>query len=122
MKTAKLIIGIISMVLFFLIAMQSCVAGLGNILQENGEVSGSAGIGLALCMLIAGIISVAARKSKAAGFVAGGFYAFGGLLGLTNAGSYSDLVIWSVVAFSFAVVMILGSALAKPQKNEPPKA
>ena len=106
MKTAKLIIGIISMVLFFLIAMQSCVAGMGNILQENGEV----------------IISVAARKSKAAGFVAGGFYAFGGLLGLTNAGSYSDLVIWSVVAFSFAVVMILGSALAKPQKNEPPKA
>ena len=122
MKTAKLIIGIISMVLFFLIAMQSCVAGLGNILQENGEVSGSAGICLALCMLIAGIISVAARKSKAAGFVAGSFYAFGGLLGLTNAGSYSDLVIWSVVAFSFAVVMILGSALAKPQKNEPPKA
>ena len=37
MKTAKLVIGIISMVLFVLVAFQSCAAGLGNALADNGE-------------------------------------------------------------------------------------
>ena len=36
MKTAKLVIGIISMVLFVLVAFQSCAAGLGNALADNG--------------------------------------------------------------------------------------
>lgn len=64
MKTAKLVIGIISMVLFVLVAFQSCAAGLGNALADNGEVSGTSGMLLAFCMLIAGIVGVATRKSK----------------------------------------------------------
>ena len=44
MKTAKLVIGIISMVLFVLVAFQSCAAGLGNALADNGEVSGTSGM------------------------------------------------------------------------------
>lgn len=56
MKTAKLVIGIISMVLFVLVAFQSCAAGLGNALADNGEVSGTSGMLLAFCMLIAGIV------------------------------------------------------------------
>ena len=47
MKTAKLVIGIISMVLFVLVAFQSCAAGLGNALADNGEVSGTSGMLLA---------------------------------------------------------------------------
>lgn len=58
MKTAKLVIGIISMVLFVLVAFQSCAAGLGNALADNGEVSGTSGMLLAFCMLIAGIVGV----------------------------------------------------------------
>ena len=52
MKTAKLVIGIISMVLFVLVAFQSCAAGLGNALADNGEVSGTSGMLLAFCMTI----------------------------------------------------------------------
>ena len=51
MKTAKLVIGIISMVLFVLVAFQSCAAGLGNALADNGEVSGTSGMLLAFCMI-----------------------------------------------------------------------
>ena len=40
----KKAIGIISIVLFFVVGFQSCAAGLGNALSNNGEVSGSAGI------------------------------------------------------------------------------
>ena len=118
MKTAKLIIGIISIVLFGVILFQSCAAGIGNALEENGESSGSAGAFVAVCMLIAGIVGIAARKSKAGGFVAGGFYAIGGLIGIFNYGSYADLAIWSVISFLFAGVFIIGSIFTKRKKED----
>ena len=113
MKNTKLVIGIISMVLFVLVTFQSCAAGVGNALADNGEVSGTSGIFLAFCMLIAGIIGVATRKSKGGGIVAGAFYLFGGLLGIVNYGSFSDLAIWSVICFIFGAVFILGSLMMK---------
>ncbi|MBQ4521986.1 MAG: hypothetical protein IJA10_03430 [Lachnospiraceae bacterium] len=117
MKTTKLVIGIISIVLFFLISMQSCAVGVGNSLAENGEVSGTAGVMLAFCMLIAGIVGIATRKGIGGGFVAGGFYLFGGLMGIANYGSYSDLKIWSVLSFIFAAIFIIGTIRTK--KNNP---
>lgn len=116
MKTSRLVIGIISMVLFLIISLQSCAAGIGNTLEGNGEVSGTAGFLLAMCMLVAGIIGVSARKSKVGSIVAGGFYAFGGLIAIANAGSYSDLEIWSVLSFIFAAVFILTGILQKEKK------
>ncbi len=113
MKTTKLVIGIISIVLFMVIAFQSCAAGIGNALSENGESSGSAGFFVALCMLIAGIVGICTRKSIGGGYVSGAFYAIGGLIGITNYGSYSDLMIWSILSFIFAGVFILGSILTK---------
>lgn len=118
MKTSRMIIGIISIVLFLVVSLQSCAAGVGNALADNGEVSGSAGFLLAICMLIAGIVGIAARKSKAGSFVSGGFYAFGGLLGMANAGSYSDLRIWSGLSFIFAVVFILTGIIQKEKHLE----
>ena len=84
MKTAKLVIGIISMVLFVLVAFQSCAAGLGNALADNGEVSGTSGMLLAFCMLIADIVGVATRKSKGGGIVAG-VYTLTGVCALPRA-------------------------------------
>lgn len=107
MKTTRLVIGIISILLFFIISLQSCAAGIGNTLEGNGEVSGSAGFLLSICMLVAGIIGVSARKAKVGSIVAGGFYAFGGLIAIVNVGSYSDLQIWAVLSFIFAIVFIL---------------
>lgn len=64
MKTARTVIGIISMVLFVIITFQSCAVGIGNALDDNGGTSGSSGMFLSICMLVAGIIGVAARRSK----------------------------------------------------------
>lgn len=107
MILARLVIGIISMVLFIFISLQSCVVGLGNAIADNDEVSGSAGFLLALCMLIAGIVAVAGRKSKKASIVAGCIYAFGGLIAIANVGSYGDLIFWSILSFVFAAVFII---------------
>lgn len=113
MKTTKLIIGIISIVLFFLVTFQSCAAGLGNALTDNGETSGGFGIMLAFCMLIAGIVGVCTRKSKGGGIVAGIFYLLGGLLGIANYGSFSDLAIWSGLSLIFGIVFIICSLRMK---------
>lgn len=116
MKTTRMVIGIISMVLFIIISLQSCAAGIGNAISDNGEVSGSAGIMLALFMLIAGIIAVAARKTKGGTITALCFYAFGGLIGLVNVGSYSDLKIWSILSLIFAVILLI-TLFIKPKDN-----
>lgn len=116
MKTSRLVIGIISIVLSLIVTFQSCAAGIGNSLAENKEVSGSAGLFLAICMLVAGIVGIAARKSKGGTITAGCFYIVGGIIGLANAGSYSDLKIWAVLSFIFAVVFIL-TAIKQKEKT-----
>lgn len=117
MKTAKLIIGIVSIVLCFLVLFQSCAAGIGNTLTENGETSGTSGMIVAIVLLVAGIVGIATRKSKGGGITAGVFYAVGGVIGITNYGSYSDLLIWSILCFIFAAVFIIGSVTMK-NENE----
>ncbi|MCL2697676.1 MAG: hypothetical protein FWE74_06315 [Oscillospiraceae bacterium] len=110
MKNAKLIIGIISMVLFSVIMFQSCAVGVVNALEDNAEdTSGGAGSILAILILIAGIVGVVTRKSKGGGITAGVFYILAAVLGFANLGTFSDLVVWSVIALIFGIVFIAGS-------------
>ncbi|MDR1699719.1 MAG: hypothetical protein LBR68_00825 [Lachnoclostridium sp.] len=119
MKTAKLVLGIISMVLFIVITMQSCAVGIVNTVEGTGEVSGTAGMMLAICMLVAGIVGVATRnKGKGGSFTAGGFYLVGAIIAAANAGTYGDLTVWTVISAIFGIVFILGTILAKPKDME----
>lgn len=105
MKTSKLVIGIISIVLFLIISLQSCAAGIGNTLSESGEVSGTAGFLLAVCMLISGIVGIATRKSEKRGgsFTSVGLYIAGAIIAFANVGSYADLMIWAIVSGLFGI-------------------
>jgi len=109
--TAKLIIGIISMVLFVIVAFQSCVAGLGNIFVDNGESSGAFGILVALNLLITGIIAVAARKSvsKVPWIIAAILLWLNYLFAKLFSGSYKDLVIWGFISFAIGVFYLFSS-------------
>jgi Ca2+/Na+ antiporter len=114
MKVWKLVSGILSMILFVLVAFQSCAAGVSNTLEENGEVSGSAGIIVAVFMLAGGIVSVTTRNSQGKGGNIALIILFGiaALIGFTNYGSFSDLAIWSgwcVINAVLAVVAIITS-------------
>lgn len=97
LATWKLVSGILSMVLFLLVSFQSCAAGLGNAITNNGESSGSGGIILAILMLSGGIVSVATRKSIGNGGNVALIVLFGlaSLVGFATAGSYTDLNIWA---------------------------
>lgn len=116
MKVAKLVIGIITIVLSAVILFQSCAAGVSNALTESSSSSGTAGGMLAVCYLVGGIVGIATRKSKGGTITAGCFYAIGGIIGIANVGTFKDLMIWSILSFIFAVVFIV-SAILMPKKN-----
>lgn len=118
MATFRLVIGIITIVLSVLITFQSCAAGVSNALEENGEVGGTAGLFLAICFLVAGIVGIVTRKSAGCGgaFTSAGFYIAAGLVGFVGAGSYGDLTIWSVLSLVFGVIFIIAGILVKKNK------
>lgn len=108
MKTWKLVSGILSIVLFFMVTFQSCAAGLGNALAENGEVSGSAGVIVAIMMLVGGIVSIATRSGGKGGNIALiVLFGIGALFGFTLAGSFADLNIWAAWCLICAVLAIV---------------
>ena len=115
MKIWKLVSGILSMVLFGFVMFQSCAAGVANSLSENGEVSGSAGVILAIFMLAGGIVSVATHKKDGIGgdvadtvlFLIAAFFGF------VLAGSFSDLRIWAGWCLVCAIVAIVNIILKK---------
>lgn len=113
--TAKLILGIISMVLFVLVAFQSCAAGVGNALSNNGESSGSFGFLVALNLLFTGIIAVAARKSvkKAPWIIATILLWLNYFYAKIFGGSYSDLVVWGFLSFALGVFYLFSAVRSK---------
>jgi len=117
MKTWKLVSGILSIVLFVFVSFQSCAAGLGNALADNGEASGSAGVIVAFMLLAAGIISIATRKSEGKGgnIAIAVLNGIGALVGSTMAGSYSDLKIWAFWCLICAVIAVIGIVRGRKQ-------
>lgn len=117
MKVWKLVSGILSIILFVLVSFQSCAAGAVNALEDNGEVSGSAGILVAILMLAGGIVSIATRKSIKNGGNIALIVLFGlaALIGFTNYGSFSDLAIWSGWCLINAILAVV--AIITGKKN-----
>lgn len=108
MKTWKLVSGILSIVLFAFVSFQSCAAGLSNALESNGEVSGSAGIIVAIMLLVGGIVSIVTRKGSKGGNIALiVLFGIGALSGFTMAGSYADLNVWAGWCLICAVLAIV---------------
>lgn len=121
MKVAKLVSGILSIVLALLVMFQSCAAGISNALEENGEIGGTGGLLVAICLIVAGIVGMATRngEGKGASIVTAVFYGLGALVGYATAESYADLNIWATVCLIFAVIYIIAAIKAKKPVKEP---
>ncbi len=108
MKTWKLVSGILSIVLFAFVSFQSCAAGIGNTLAENGEVSGSAGLIVSIALLAGGIVSIATRNRPKGGNIALiVLFGIGAICGYTMAGSFADLTIWATWCLLCAVLAVV---------------
>lgn len=120
MKTWKLVSGILSIVLFVVVAFQSCAAGIGNAIAENGESSGSGGIIVAIMMLSGGIVSIATRKSEGKGGNIALIVLFGiaALCGFTLAGSFADLNIWAAWCLINAILAVIAMVKGNKRKEE----
>lgn len=118
MKVWKLVSGILSCILFVLVSLQSCAAGVANALEDNGEVSGSAGLLVAVFMLTGGIVSIATRKSgkKGGNIALIILFGFAALIGFANYGSYSDLAVWSGWCLINAILAIVAIITSKKNK------
>ena len=96
-STGKLVIGIISMVLFLFIILQSCAVGVVNIVSTNDSSSGTLGFFCAAFMLAGGIVSVVSRnntKSSNGSLAAAILYGIGALCTIGTGDTYGDLIIW----------------------------
>ncbi len=107
MKTAKLVIGILSIVLSVVILFQSCAASVGDALVNEGGTSGGSGLFVAIFMLVAGIVAIAARKSRGGAVACMILYAIGGLFGLSAQGIFKDLLVWGVLCLILAVFFLV---------------
>lgn len=111
--TAKLIMGIVSIVLFALISFQSCtVASLGIFVSEETATSGFSGLLLSFLMLIAGIVGTITRKNPGGSLTAAAIWILGSIVGFTGAGIFSDLAIWSFLALAFGVAYFIITIVA----------
>nr|DAT58437.1 MAG TPA: Heme exporter protein D (CcmD) [Caudoviricetes sp.] len=118
MKVWKLVSGILSIILFVVISLQSCAVGIGNTLEDNGEIGGSAGILVAIFMLAGGIVSIATRKGGKGGNIALiVLFGLAALVGFLLAGSYADLKIWSAWCLINAVIAFIALKTKKKKKR-----
>ena len=118
MQVWKLVSGILSIIMSVFVTFQSSIAGLGNALAENGEVSGSAGLMVAILMLTGGIVSIVTRKGGKGGAIALVIiFGLAALLGVSNAGSYADLNIWAGWCGICAVLALLSLFIRKRVKE-----
>lgn len=122
MKTAKLVLGILTIVISCFVLFQSCAAGAANALSDNGESSGTAGALVALLMLSGGITMIASRKNTNKGGSVAGVIIFGisALIGFASAGStFKDLIVWAVLCVILAIINLI--AVLRFKKNSDDK-
>lgn len=112
MSVWKIVSGILSIVLCFFVIFQSCAAGIVNALTQNGDISGSAGLLVAVLLLVGGIVSIATRNAIGNG---GNIsiiilYGIAAVIGYMMAGIYTDLLIWSTWCLLCAVIAAMAIA------------
>ncbi len=114
MKVWKLVSGIFSIIFTLIILLHSLLAGVVNTVLNtvfgNSETSGTAGIVIAVLLLIAGIASIAVRKreTKKAYTVIIVLFELAAMIGFAGAGNNSGLVIWAIWSFVCFIVAVFG--------------
>lgn len=109
MKIWKLVAGILSIVFFVIVVIQSCAAGVVNTIEANGSTSGTTGMMVGFFMLAGGIVSIVVRQKESKGPNIALIVLFGlaAIIGFAGFGNYTDLIIWSVWCAINAVIALI---------------
>lgn len=111
MKTWKLVSGILSTVLFLVVMVQSCAAGVLDAIAGQGGTGGGAGILVGILMLSGGIVSISTRSSQKKGgdIALIVLYGLAALIGFAGFGIYKDLIVWSIWCLVCAALAFVSS-------------
>lgn len=113
MKDIRLIIGIVTIMLFVFVAFQSCGA-YATVKSSNGIGIGNIGIIISFVALIAALICINTRDAYSGAFISAVFYALAGFLGLFN---FTNHKIDFVYGFMFIMFSIFSVLIGIKQKN-----
>ena len=118
MKTTKLVIGIISCVLFIIIMFQSCAAGMVEALGNSDSTSSAAGLISAIFLVAGGITSIASHRNAGgkSTSVAAILYFLAALIALTDNGVFEDLAVWGSLCVIFGIAHVIFYIVDKKQK------
>lgn len=105
MKVAKLVVGILQIVLAVYIVFQSMTLGVAHAFENSSDAGGTAGMITAILFITTGIVYIATRKSpKLGGDIAGLIMMLiAWISAINNAHDYSDLQILGWLAFIIGV-------------------
>lgn len=107
MKTAKLVCGIVLIVISGLVFLQTSIIFIDQSMQNWHDPIGANGIIVALCLLTAGVIAIVTHKNTSVGASIASIIicAAGALLGYWGAvaDNFGDLYFWSLVCILFAL-------------------
>lgn len=121
MRTTKLVTNVLSLVLFLLIIFQSCAVGFLNSLEGNTEdSSGGAGVVLAVLMLVAAIVGLVTRKENKGDLAVTIIYGLAAIVGFSSLGTFTDLIVWSVLSLLFAILNFISFLIQKKKSKNPP--
>ncbi|MFD1418484.1 hypothetical protein [Companilactobacillus keshanensis] len=102
MKIAKLVVGIILIVLSPFIVFQSIAALFVSTVSKNGSASGPAGVLMAFAFLVSGIVYIVTHNStKLGGDIANAIILvlFGAIAMFSAGNTFGDLIIWIWIGF-----------------------
>ena len=108
-STARLVLGIISMVLFLIAFGEACEVDEFYTMIGSDDAEGAMGIVFSFLLLAAGIVGVCSRNSErcTGAFTAGGLYLGGALFTIGTGETFPDLPIFGIISFAFGIVFII---------------
>lgn len=119
MKTARLVFGILTLILCVVVLFQSCAVGIHNSIENNGDRGGAAGFFVFVFMVVSGVLSITA-KSKRGGFTTAGFYFLAGCIAILNNKVFKDLSVWGMLNLCFALIIFIMAAFQREKGEDFP--
>ncbi len=111
MKDIRLIIGIVTIMLFVFVAFQSC-GTYATVKSSNGI--GNIGIIISFVALIAALICINTRDAYSGAFISVVIYALAGFLGLFNFTNHKIVFVYGFMCIMFSIFSVL---IGIKQKN-----
>ena len=107
MGTWKLVSGILSLALAMIVLFQSCAAGAVGTFDNDLAMAGVSGLFVGILMIAAGVVSIAARKSRGGNIAIIAISVVGMIIGFGMHGVYEDLIVWTCWLVVLAILALI---------------